>query len=128
VTDLAEFLLARIAEDEDQARYLDSEGAEYAAMYGMPGEWQSVGLYDAKRALAECEAKRRIAEEHECEATKVVLAPFDPSTGERRPVEWDLTCRVCGWADDNPSGGCATLKLLALPYADHPDYREDWRA
>jgi len=23
--------------------------------------------------------------------------------------------------------GSATLKLLALPYASHPDYREEWR-
>lgn len=22
--------------------------------------------------------------------------------------------------------GCATLKLLALPYSSHPDYREEW--
>jgi hypothetical protein len=22
---------------------------------------------------------------------------------------------------------CDTLKLLALPYADHPDYRDEWR-
>jgi len=27
--------------------------------------------------------------------------------------------------DEHP--GYATLKLLALPYASHPDYREEWR-
>lgn len=26
-----------------------------------------------------------------------------------------------------PETGCATVRLLALPYADHPDYREEWR-
>ncbi|MFD1274843.1 DUF6221 family protein [Streptomyces kaempferi] len=40
-----------------------------------------------------------------------------------------LFCVTC----DAPSGipgkphGCATLRLLALPFAAHPDYDERWR-
>ncbi len=29
--------------------------------------------------------------------------------------------------EDVPEGWCATVRLLALPYSDHPDYRESWR-
>jgi hypothetical protein len=31
-----------------------------------------------------------------------------------------------GW-DDIEGGGCADLADLAQPYADHPDYREEWK-
>jgi len=68
------------------------------------------------RVLAECEAKRRIVELHE------------PEGGDYGPG-----CFVCN--DTNYLDGarlssgypCDTLKLLALPYADHRDYREEWR-
>lgn len=62
------------------------------------------------RALAEVAAKRRIMKAH-----------------ERLPD--GAFCITC----DAPSGipgepyGCTTLRLLALPYADHPGYREEWR-
>ena len=39
---------------------------------------------------------------------------------KRRIVEWHQPDDVC---DD----ACHTLRLLALPYADHPDYDESWR-
>jgi hypothetical protein len=35
----------------------------------------------------------------------------------------------CGWAVKNGGGSAfvlPVLRLLALPYADHPDYRPDW--
>ena len=49
-------------------------------------------------ALAECEAKRRIVESY--------VAEFGPGD----------------WLVDHD-----VLRLLALPYADHPDYRQKWR-
>jgi hypothetical protein len=99
---LTEFLLARIAEDEDDAR---------AAVDDDPN-W----LYPA-RGLAECEAKRRIVALHE--------ATTDFS-GE-------VYCWVCSnvertgldtYLEPMP---CPTLRLLALPYADHPDYQPAWK-
>ncbi len=51
-----------------------------------------------RRDLAECEAKRRIIEN---------LRPFGATRWSRAAEQ--------------------TLKLLTLPYADHPDYNESWR-
>jgi hypothetical protein len=84
--DLIEFLLARIDEDEQNVH-----------------SWwhlQSVAVLD--RALAECEAKRRMI-------------------GHYTGVDWSR----------EPAGGqeyaAGFLRLLALPYAGHPDYRSQWR-
>ena len=97
--ELAEFLAARVADDEEaaQAAVRWSEGATEWADAGEP-DWQHIARWDPARVLAECEAKRRIVEQ---------LAPIAEET-------WDVDLgRV--------------LKLLALPYADHPDYRQEWR-
>ncbi|MFI6604798.1 DUF6221 family protein [Nonomuraea sp. NPDC050536] len=31
------------------------------------------------------------------------------------------------WATDDPTSACETLRLLALPYASHHEYRKEWR-
>jgi hypothetical protein len=64
--------------------------------------------------LAECEAKRRIIE----------LAP--DATGLDAQVDSEF--RV-GWRDTatEPYIGDVILRALALPYADHPDFRDEWR-
>jgi hypothetical protein len=139
---LTEFLLARIAEDEETARDAALEagvtgfgderrasGAHWVASYhevclrrveGEPRkkllEGRALGLsvakhvrtHDPARVLAECEAKRRIVGIHS-----------GPEFGvERRHLCWDSLIR-----DDK----CETLHALALPYADHLDYREEWK-
>ena len=62
------------------------------------------------------ETKRALLNEHE-------LVPVAFSD--------ELGCETCvatfSWGSEVVSGPCATLRLLALPYADHPDYREEWR-
>lgn len=81
--DLAAFLLARIADDEEIAKS------------------------DPARVLAECGAKRRIVERWQ------KLLPLD--------------------IDDHPGfagerlGLARACQALAAVYADHPDYREEWR-
>lgn len=62
-----------------------------------------IARFDPARVLAECEAKRR-----------VVTA-------------------IARWLDAHPDedhvpAGDDALCWLALPYADHPDYREEWRS
>ena len=57
------------------------------------------------RMLAECEAKRLLVEAH----------------GSNDP-KWEGDCPHCG-----VHGPCYTIRLVALPYADHPDYRDEWR-
>lgn len=99
--ELVEFLLARIAEDEamSQAAVRWSEGASQWSDAGEP-DWQHIARWDPARVLVECDAKRRIVELH--------------------PEH--------GWSHcEGESLPCPTLRLLALPYAEHPDYREEWK-
>jgi Family of unknown function (DUF6221) len=115
-TELVEFLLARIAEDEVVAaelgelwllvadagrRRLDAgvrEGMSsvFGVAHGAPA-----GSAPA-RLVAELDAKRRIVEH----------------------------CSGQVPADDRPGSGpddVTVLLLLALPYADHPAYRSEWQ-
>lgn len=95
---LAEFLLARIAEDEAAAR----DPQWLALEYGV----DSFGR-DAfrTRVLAECEAKRRIVELQAANDDDRHLPGFY--------YKAQMIERI--------------LRALALPYADHPDYRQEWR-
>ena len=99
MSDLVEFLLARVAEEERLARRVQQRTRhEPPATIGGIGDVGLVG-YPYRRVLAECEAKRRI-------------------------VEWWMAGR------DGDESGYDTHRLLtalALPYADHPDYRQEWR-
>ena len=107
---LVGFLLAGIAEDETNAKhYLDIfPDGDMAPLF--------------RRVLAECEAKRRI------------IALHQPSGGPNyRGTECCARCTAGGEypADDGytdeQNWPCPTLRALALPYAEHPDYREEWR-
>lgn len=73
-----------------------------------------IARYDPARVLREVEAKRKITECHE---------PWVAGNG-------DTICGRCGreHIDGRPGGHfpCQTLRLLALPYSDHPDYRQEW--
>jgi len=102
---LAEFLLARIADDEAAARVVMREDERHpwgdralspVSVERIPdevrgylgGTWgEHFARWDPARVLAECDAKRRIVTE-------------------------------CGWV--------TVMQLLALPYADHPDFRDEW--
>jgi hypothetical protein len=97
---LTEFLLARIAEDDE---------------IGCLGEGEYSTCADlTERRVVECEAKRRIVAEHienggYCETCSDGYHGFD--------------CEG-GWEEPFP---CPTLRALALPYADHPSFQEEWR-
>lgn len=158
--DLIDFLLARIDEDEDQARYatpgpwqavrvndrgdgwnveaLGSDGTHYdvavdharAAEGACDGSNSAhIARWNPLRALAECEAKRRIVER---EADNRVPKPEAPIT-EVHSYGDNPSVMVNGerLTDDeyverytDPS---IILRLLALPYAGHRDYRDRWR-
>ena len=121
---LTEFLLARIAEDEAVARDAgERRGLPYESpLYVVDDNYRhdQVGIYP-ERVLAECEAKRRIVGIHELDPIEV--------------YSWGTTGGGCGLCDHScETGGdtwghdpCETLKALALPYADHPDYRQEWK-
>jgi hypothetical protein len=61
-------------------------------------------LWNPARVLAECDAKRRIVERHR--------QSFDICAGD------------CAMQEVSP---CPTIRALALPYADHPDYCKEWK-
>ena len=117
--DLIAFLRARLDEDERMAQAAKDVAAERT-------HYRASVMTRADRELREVEAKRRIIELHELTVSKDP-ARFSALTGERLPDAYEVTCAVCGWADDDSTSGCETLRLLALPYVDHPAYREEWR-
>jgi hypothetical protein len=137
--DLSGFLLARIAEDEAVSRAaverngatwstydLDHNGVRITgttefgnprAYRGDDALWDDEGAlgmfeetaahvvrHDPARVLAECDAKRRIVEL--CQRL------------EHKRMNDNL------WNIDEDE---EILAALALPYANHPDYREEWK-
>ena len=119
MSDLVEFLRARLDEDEQRARaaaeyqgydrWVVSEvayegilvGSLVDGMLGMATPTtRHIARWDPARVLAEVDAKRRIVDR--CEHYQ--------------------TYEDYGWALADE-----VLSLLALPYDCHPDYREEWR-
>jgi hypothetical protein len=126
VTGLADFLLARIAEDEAATRpwsrgALDPDASNLEKRFG----------HD--RVLAECEAKRQVIEDalnnvRDARARPIWTIPdvevgdeldrkyrsgYENARAELLPEALDRTDRL--------------LRLLALPYVDHADWREEFR-
>jgi hypothetical protein len=134
---LAEFALARIAEDEQRVYRCDSDGEfrvtwvrlhepdgslRYTTVAAdhRDGNWCADGtnyaeildevdaaepFYDARRVLAECEAKRRIV--------KYALSWAGEFTGTQQPI-------------GGPYGE-AMLRALVQTWKDHPDFNaHDW--
>lgn len=137
--DLAAFLLARIAEDEVAALAATRNAwrvEDWSGLSGGSANWMVVGDFDVgaaafhvknepdavhiarhdpARVLVECAAKRGIVDEHQVtRRTPGYTYLLDPP------------CVTCGQVRPRRFP-CPTLRLLALPYADHPDYREEWR-
>ena len=125
MTNLTEFLLARIAEDEAMARAAIQPGElcpwgdkrlprrrpedfSEDVMDYLGGTWgEHCAAWSPLRVLAECEAKREII--HMRQAM------------ERRDGLWDRVIL--------PSVSAAldlALMALAAPYADHSDYDQAW--
>lgn len=157
MADLSTFLLARIAEDEADARgaspgpwlYTTVESVGGGALYDKTrvigsldyeqlddhdgsivrhllereadANGAHIARHDPARVLAECEAKRRIVALHERLSGEHATHPDFP--------DGSAACVACGWSDGwyAEPWPCETLKALAVPYADHPDYDESWR-
>jgi hypothetical protein len=114
MSDLADFLYARITEDERAA-----SAAEHAEPW--PDAPAALAAHLARwapaRVLAECEAKRENVERH-----SAFSVPQQNSGGIA------TACLTCAGVDDSPTDWpCDTLRSIALPYSDHPDYLDEWR-
>ena len=70
--------------------------------------------------IQEIEAVRLLLEEHHTTVSE--KGPGFPLHGNEY---WCETCHVPG--DEAGTYWCMTLRLLAMPYADKPGYRERWR-
>ncbi len=139
---IAEFLLVRIAEDEETARWVGSiQGESWSVSQDDDGyplvvvkneEEQPVlvdvgngstedrrecgvhiARWDPARVLAECDAKRRRVERLRALAALCPEDDWPDEGGVAEAVAADLARSL--------------LCYDALPYADHRDYREEWR-
>jgi hypothetical protein len=99
---IAEFLEARVATEEAEARVAQSEFAH-----------GGYGCYGPARVLAECAAKRAIIEQ------------ADEATGLDMSVDNDRLVGIRDMAKE-PYCGDLILRSLAAVYSDHPDYDPAW--
>lgn len=120
---LTDFLLARIAEDEAGARAAS------------PGPWRIAGTDDERDdedtwpgdvlAVDGIKAAESFAlTDRQQFATAGHIARHDPA---RVLAECEAKRRIVELCDGFDEQGREVRQLLALPYADHPDYREEWK-
>ncbi|MFF4644969.1 DUF6221 family protein [Streptomyces sp. NPDC001389] len=127
---LVQFLRARLDEDEQIARghqqwsagwdqddmakeIRDDVNAGTVAFVPHLGDRTHITRHDPARVLAEVDAKRRIIALHS-----------DP-TGHSCSIT-DETGYELNYAEVARDEACTTLRLLALPWADHPAYQSEW--
>ncbi len=103
MSELADFLLRRIA-DEERAARAARRGRHVSQLVG-PG-----------RLLADCATRRKIIALHEVHLmSDGVAAMLDGESG---------SCRA---GRNEREYVCPTLRLLALRYADHVEFNPDWQ-
>ncbi|MGW1295144.1 DUF6221 family protein [Streptomyces sp. NPDC002533] len=73
------------------------------------GVGRHIARHDPARVLREIDAKRQILDEYANEARVM-------EQGHRT-----------GWTEGGQAARETVLKLLAVAYADHPDYRDTWK-
>ncbi|MEU6437460.1 DUF6221 family protein [Streptomyces albidoflavus] len=146
--DLIAFLRARLREDEAAAvapetwsafeenestgtRRVDVDHS-FERVVACTLAWRGVHVarHDPARVLREIDAKRRLLELH-------AIVHRDAYWLDEDGEEGTDEVPVCGHCIPRnsylphhaalPQGPCTTVLLLALPYADHPDYRAEWR-
>lgn len=125
VMTLTEFLLARITEDETQVNSHvagweaagDDEVRHFVGPLRKDTEypWMRVG---PGRVLAECEAKRATIA-----AVWEWLADEDYREGCCHTVDEIMGGGICTSFSTTP----LLLRPMAAVYADHPDYRDEWK-
>jgi hypothetical protein len=118
---IAEFLLARIAEDMTTIA-----GFPYPEESWHPWYEDSLNRLESNhdglmiapgRIFAECEAKRRIVAFHEPSESLTSFFRTGVALGEMPGC-----CQ-----EDGERFPCRTLRALALPYADHESFQPEWR-
>jgi hypothetical protein len=137
-TDFAAFLRARLDEKEARARggYYSHTHWERFTTSAHLGAWQAWRQHfprdlwdvDANDVISEAarDAIRERITAHEADRTAVALAEVEATREVVRLAE-----RAYDYHETFMNGFAAAmehaLRLYALPHADHPDYREEWR-
>ena len=112
---LADFLLARITEDEAEWRAYESDSEV------------RLPKATAARALAECATRRALIAycSPADDTNDALLGMFaDPTVDASTLAAVEPLARAAGQMVDHAVAH--VLNYLALPYADHPDYRSEW--
>lgn len=93
-------------------------GQELDASILRPNDAEHIARHNPARVLVDIAAKRRIVELHtpDSEGNCETCGTGQRSWGPGDPGEFDPT----PWP-------CRTIRVLASVYADHPDYRQEWR-
>lgn len=118
--DLVAWLREQVDEDAQIARaagdaFLHSDRIGMPSLH--PSVHRHVYSWTTARVLAEVESKRRILDEHR--ATDGVGGPACDRCSADEDGQHGM-----GWWVPSP---CRTLRLLALPYAERPGWRDEWR-
>ncbi|NDU72752.1 hypothetical protein GWI34_08935 [Actinomadura sp. DSM 109109] len=121
--DLVEFLRARLDRDEQMARACSgtpwkaspsgtvstgTDDPSHVATAENDAYAEHIARHDPSRALAEVAAKRRIVDDYEKQAWILGRGHRTPELGAAQSVRETV------------------LRLLALAYAHHPAYQEEW--
>jgi hypothetical protein len=115
--DLVAFLHARLDDDEQVAR--DAMGCE-----GETCSWTELRTSEAEREQAHNERWDPARVLAEVGAKRRIIAVY---------ASWEVLARPgAGFAMEHAAETTRlalfeALRALALPFADHPDYREEWR-
>ena len=120
---LKQFLGGRINEDESTAqRAIDGHDADFDWGNGITADGRQAARWNPWRVLNSCVGKRLILAAH-----------HDVGRGtDRRDGEDDVvvahTCSSCGQVDEHAiAWPCYTVRIMALDWAEHVDYRSEWR-
>jgi len=109
---VVEFLRARAQDDFHEAQqardvFYDDGPDDTGWEWRRSTAQEYLARFSPDRVLAEAEAKLRIISEH---------------------IDGEAWCDHCSGGEHmGDPDHCVTLRLLALPYADHPDYNEEWK-
>jgi len=118
---ISDFILARVGEEEALAHSaLDHLGPELNWETQSVGE--HVGHWNPWRVESACLVRRLLVKAHRNAGPAVVRR-----AGQEH-VLYSATCATCGRSTEQPAPWpCYTLRVLALDWANHPDYQPEWR-
>ncbi len=126
--DLIAFLRARFDEDEASARTWEAACIHIEACHDT-GDF--LHRFREERIVDEIDAKRKLLELHQPMPSGYRDGRYvHPDPGDPACAHCDDLCHCAsGTRCESPDAPwpCATVRLIALPYAGHPDYREEWR-